>query len=139
MGSTFAPRFVITSDTAYLDGTFETLGITHDLTIGSAGYRVSSYSLINAPAAARLRLGKRNHRFTHAISLSRGRCGGFECELRFFRHLPARPSMSAIRCTSISTGVPDGALARTGFHVNNFNNKGGAHHGVRQPWRESDR
>jgi iron complex outermembrane receptor protein len=57
MGSTFAPRFVVTSDTAYLDGTFETLGATHDLTLGTAGYRVSSYSLINTPTAARLRLG----------------------------------------------------------------------------------
>jgi iron complex outermembrane receptor protein len=58
MGSTFAPRFVITSDTAYLDGKFETLGISHDLTLGTAGYRASSYSLINTPTAARLLLGK---------------------------------------------------------------------------------
>jgi iron complex outermembrane recepter protein len=58
MGSTFAPRFVITSDTAYLDGNFETLGVAHDLTLGTAGYRASSYSLINTPTPARLLLGK---------------------------------------------------------------------------------
>src|SRR5580692_525108 len=37
-GNGFAPRFAITSDTAYLDGSFDTWGIGHDLTIGSAGY-----------------------------------------------------------------------------------------------------
>jgi iron complex outermembrane receptor protein len=57
IGSGFAPRFVITSDTAYLDGNFETLGIAHDLTLGTAGYRSSSYALINTPTAAHLRLG----------------------------------------------------------------------------------
>jgi len=58
MGSTFAPRFVITSDTAYLDGTFSTFGIGHDLVIGTAGYRSQSYSLIHTPTAAELLLGK---------------------------------------------------------------------------------
>ena len=58
MGSTFAPRFVITSDTAYLDGNFSTFGIAHDLVIGTAGYRSQSYSLIHTPTAAELLLGK---------------------------------------------------------------------------------
>jgi iron complex outermembrane recepter protein len=57
MGSTFAPRFVITSDTAYLDGNFSTFGIDHDLVIGTAGYRSQSYSLIHTPTAAELLLG----------------------------------------------------------------------------------
>jgi iron complex outermembrane receptor protein len=57
MGATFAPRFVITSDTAYLNGTFETFGIRHDLTIGTAGYRSSSYSLVAPRTAAGLLLG----------------------------------------------------------------------------------
>ena len=34
----FAPRFVMTSDTAYLDGNFITGSIAHDLTVGTAGY-----------------------------------------------------------------------------------------------------
>src|SRR5665213_1348813 len=47
-GSGFAPRFAITSDVAYLNGNFDTWGVAHDLTIGSAGYRASSYSPITA-------------------------------------------------------------------------------------------
>ena len=58
IGATFAPRFVITSDTAYLDGNFSTFGVDHDLVIGTAGYRSQSYSLIHAPTAAELLLGK---------------------------------------------------------------------------------
>jgi len=56
----FAPRFVITSDTAYLNGTFDTLGLSHDLTFGTAGYRSSSYSVITAATAASVRLGTAN-------------------------------------------------------------------------------
>lgn len=58
MGATFAPRFVITSDTAYLDGNFSTFGLGHDLVIGTAGYRSQSYSLIHPSTAAQLLLGK---------------------------------------------------------------------------------
>ena len=56
----FAPRFVITSDTAYLNGTFDTFGLGHDLTFGTAGYRSSSYSVITAATAASVRLGTAN-------------------------------------------------------------------------------
>jgi iron complex outermembrane recepter protein len=56
----FAPRFVITSDTAYLNGTFDTLGIGHDFTFGTAGYRSSSYSVITPASAASVRLGTAN-------------------------------------------------------------------------------
>ena len=58
--SGFAPRFVITSDTAYLNGTFHTLGIGHDFTFGTAGYRSSSYSVITPATAASLKLGTAN-------------------------------------------------------------------------------
>jgi iron complex outermembrane recepter protein len=53
----FAPRFVITSDAAYLDGNFGTGGLIHDLTIGTAGYRAQSYSVITPATAASVRLG----------------------------------------------------------------------------------
>jgi iron complex outermembrane receptor protein len=53
----FAPRFVITSDTAYLNGNFATGGLSHDLTIGTAGYRAQSYSVITPATAASVRLG----------------------------------------------------------------------------------
>ena len=58
--SGFAPRFVITSDTAYLNGTFDTLGIGHDFTFGTAGYRSSSSSVITPATAASLKLGTAN-------------------------------------------------------------------------------
>ncbi|HXR92003.1 MAG TPA: TonB-dependent siderophore receptor [Steroidobacteraceae bacterium] len=51
-GSGFAPRFAIVSDVAYLNGSFDTWGIGHDLTIGSAGYRASSYGLITPATTA---------------------------------------------------------------------------------------
>ncbi len=56
----FAPRFVITSDTAYLNGTVDTFGVGHDLTFGTAGYRSSSYSVITPATAASVRLGTAN-------------------------------------------------------------------------------
>jgi iron complex outermembrane recepter protein len=56
----FAPRFVITSDTAYLHGTFDTLGAVHDFTFGTAGYRSSSYSVTTPASAASVRLGTAN-------------------------------------------------------------------------------
>ena len=56
----FAPRFVITSDTAYLNGGFDTFGIGHDFTLGTAGYRSSSYSVITPATAASVRLGTAN-------------------------------------------------------------------------------
>ncbi len=51
-GSGFAPRFAITSDVAYLTGDFDTWGLAHDLTIGSAGYRAASYGVITAANTA---------------------------------------------------------------------------------------
>jgi iron complex outermembrane recepter protein len=53
----FAPRFVMTSDAAYLNGSFFTGGIGHDLTIGTAGYRAQSYSVIKSASPASVLLG----------------------------------------------------------------------------------
>ena len=64
MANGFAPRFVITSDTAYLDGNFDTLGIGHDLTFGTAGYRSPSYSLNTPTTAAAVLLGQRRTSMT---------------------------------------------------------------------------
>jgi iron complex outermembrane recepter protein len=134
MGSTFAPRFVITSDTAYLDGNFETFGVAHDLTLGTAGYRASSYSLLAAPAAARLLLGtatidspvqypypalgvvNSNANFDASGTYQQGLNVGDT--LRFNEYFGARIGAS-----------------QDWFHVDNFNNKGVhtteyANHGV---------
>jgi len=56
----FAPRFVITSDTAYLNGSFATWGIGHDLTLGTTGYRAEQYSVTTPATAASVRLGTAN-------------------------------------------------------------------------------
>jgi iron complex outermembrane recepter protein len=56
----FAPRFIMTSDAAYLDGNFATGEITHDLTIGTAGYKSQSYSVITPATPASVLLGAAN-------------------------------------------------------------------------------
>lgn len=54
----FAPRFVITSDTAYLNGGFSTWGLAHDFTLGTAGYKSDSYSVTTPATPASVLLGK---------------------------------------------------------------------------------
>ena len=53
----FAPRFAIVSDVAYLNGTFSTWGLGHDLTVGTSGYKARSFAVLNAASAASVRLG----------------------------------------------------------------------------------
>ncbi|HEY0800510.1 MAG TPA: TonB-dependent siderophore receptor [Steroidobacteraceae bacterium] len=56
----FAPRFIMTSDAAYLDGAFTTWSVAHDLTIGTAGYKAQSYSVITPATPASVLLGSAN-------------------------------------------------------------------------------
>jgi iron complex outermembrane recepter protein len=56
----FAPRFIMTSDAGYLDGNFTTWGVAHDLTIGTAGYKSQSYSVITPATPASVLLGTAN-------------------------------------------------------------------------------
>src|SRR5580698_10216022 len=56
----FAPRFIMTSDAAYLDGNFSTGTVAHDLTIGTAGYKSQSYSVITPATPASVLLGTAN-------------------------------------------------------------------------------
>jgi iron complex outermembrane recepter protein len=56
----FAPRFIMTSNAGYLDGNFTTGGIAHDLTIGTAGYKSQSYSVITPAPPASVLLGSAN-------------------------------------------------------------------------------
>jgi iron complex outermembrane receptor protein len=56
----FAPRFVMTSDAGYLNGNFSTGGLAHDLTIGTAGYKSQSYSVITPATAGGVLLGSAN-------------------------------------------------------------------------------
>ena len=52
--SSLAPRFHVVSDLAYLTGNFRTRGIRHEVTIGSTGYRFSTYSPVTGPAKTAL-------------------------------------------------------------------------------------
>src|ERR1700678_2731326 len=52
--SSLAPRFHVDSDLLYLNGTFHTGFIRHDVVIGSTGYRFASYSPVTNPAKTAL-------------------------------------------------------------------------------------
>ena len=52
--SSLAPRFHVVSDSAYLDGRFNTGRIRHDVVIGTTGYRFASYSPVTGPARTAL-------------------------------------------------------------------------------------
>src|SRR5204862_7948246 len=52
--SSLAPRFHVVSDLAFLTGIFRTGSIRHDVTIGSTGYRFTTYSPVTGPARTAL-------------------------------------------------------------------------------------
>ena len=57
-GNGFAPRFVMTSDVAYLNNTFTAFGLGNDLTLGTAGYKSRSFSVVTPATPASVLLGK---------------------------------------------------------------------------------
>jgi iron complex outermembrane receptor protein len=123
MGSAFAPRFVITSDTGYLDGNFETFGIAHDLTIGTAGYRASSYSLINTPTAARLLLGSATIdsplQYPYPAAGVVDSNANFDSSDTYQQGINVGDMLRFSDYWAVRAGV-----SQDWFHVNNFNNKG---------------
>jgi iron complex outermembrane recepter protein len=54
----FAPRFVMTSDVAYLNNTFTAFGLGNDFTLGTAGYKARSFSVLTPATPASVLLGK---------------------------------------------------------------------------------
>ena len=56
----FAPHFGITSDIAYLNGSFSTGSVTHDLTVGTTGCKAISKGVLKTPTAAQVLLGNGN-------------------------------------------------------------------------------
>ncbi len=56
----FAPRFQITSNIGYLNGTFRTGTVDHDLTIGTTGYRAVTNSVVTPATPASVLLGSAN-------------------------------------------------------------------------------
>jgi iron complex outermembrane receptor protein len=134
MGATFAPRFVITSDTAYLNGNFTTFGVTHDLTIGTAGYRSSSYSLTNPRIPAGLLLGSAS--IASPVEYPYPALGvpdsnaNFDSSDTYQQGVNASDSIRFNDYWAVRAG-----LSQDWFHVNNFRNTGArtteyANHGV---------
>ena len=85
----FAPRFVMTSDTAYLNGTFDAWGIGHDLTLGTAGYKSRSFSTLTNGDGWQRALGEGEHRRPDDLPGARRRSAGHAGEFRLLRRLPA--------------------------------------------------
>jgi len=52
--SALAPRFHVVSDSVYLSGKFNTGRISHDVVIGTTGYRFASYSAVTNPVKTAL-------------------------------------------------------------------------------------
>ncbi len=54
--SPLAPRFQVKSDLAYMTGKFKTWGISHEVVIGSTGYRFASWSPATSPTKAQAQM-----------------------------------------------------------------------------------
>ena len=118
----FAPRFVITSDTAYLNGNFSTLGIGHDLTFGTAGYRASSYSVATPATAASVRLGAASIAapaiFPEPANGPPNVLANFDSSDTYQQGFSLSDTLRFNEQWSVRAGA-----SQDWFHVNNFNNK----------------
>ena len=85
-----APRFIMSSDAAYLDGNFMTGSIAHDLTIGTAGYKSQSYAVTTAGDARQRAVGDREHQQSCDIPFSGRGPAERGAELQFLQRLSAR-------------------------------------------------
>jgi iron complex outermembrane receptor protein len=119
----FAPRFQITSDTAYLDGSFATGSLSHDLTIGTAGYKSDSYSVITPATAGSVLLG--------SASIYSPRIFPFPAAGLPNTHLDFDSSNISQQGFNVNDTIhlTEAWLTRFGvsqdwFHVDNFNAKG---------------
>ncbi|HEY1588734.1 MAG TPA: TonB-dependent receptor, partial [Rhodanobacter sp.] len=119
----FAPRFQITSDTAYLNGTFATGFLKHDLTIGTAGYRADSWSVITPAKAANVLLGSANIYDPGVFPLPAAGLPNV--------HLAYDSSITYQQGVNVSDTIrfSDSWSTRVGvsqdwFHIDNFNAKG---------------
>lgn len=119
----FAPRFVITSDAAYLNGTLATGAVEHDLTIGTAGYDASTYAVRVPATPASVRLGTAN---ISAPALFPEPAGGppdtsanFESSTNYQQGLNVGDTIRFNDRWSTRLGV-----SQDWFHTNNFNAAG---------------
>ena len=119
----FAPRFVITSDAAYLNGRFSTWGLGHDFTFGTAGYRASSYSVQTPATPTSVFLGTAS---IDAPMIFPEPAGGppdvlanFVSSNTYQQGLNVNDTLRLSDAWSVRAGV-----SQDWFHVDNFNAKG---------------
>ena len=119
----FAPRFVITSDSAYLNGHFATWGVGHDFTFGTAGYRASSYSVQKPATPASVLLGNASIDapliFPEPVAGPPNVLANFDSSDTYQQGLNVNDTLRFTDAWSIRGGV-----SQDWFHVNNFNAKG---------------
>jgi iron complex outermembrane recepter protein len=122
LGNGFAPRFIMTSDAGYLDGNFTTWGVAHDLTIGTAGYRSQSYSVISPATPASVLLGSAN--INNPVIFPFPKAGLPNTGLNFDSSTTYQQGVNAgdtIRFTDAwATRL---SLSEDWFHVDNYNAK----------------
>lgn len=119
----FAPRFVITSDTAYLNGRFATWGLDHDFTLGTAGYRASSYSVVKPASPASVLLGRASIDVPVIFPEPAGGppdvLANFDSSDSYQQGMNVNDTIRFNDAWSIRAG-----LSQDWFHVNNFSAKG---------------
>jgi iron complex outermembrane recepter protein len=119
----FAPRFVITSDTAYLNGRFATWGLDHDFTLGTAGYRASSYSVVKPASPASVLLGRASidapETYPEPAAGPPDVLANFDSSDTYQQGMNLNDTIRFNDAWSIRAGV-----SQDWFHVNNFGAKG---------------
>lgn len=130
----FAPRFIMTSDTAYLNGSFNTWGIAHDLTLGTAGYKSQTYAVTTPASAAGVRLGTANFYspqvFPEPAAGPPNTLANYNSSNVYQQGLNLNDSVEFDEHWGVRGGI-----SQDWFHVNNYNAKsvatpGYASHGV---------
>ena len=85
----FAPRFVMLSDAAYLNGTFDALGVGHDLTVGTAGYKSETAQRARAGHGGERPPRHGEHRRTGHVRAPGERSAERAADLQLVEYLPA--------------------------------------------------
>jgi iron complex outermembrane recepter protein len=119
----FAPRFTITSDNAYLNGSFATGGLGHDLTVGTAGYKADSYSVITPASAASVLLGSASIYDPRAFPVSAKGLPNtelnFDSSNTYQQGVNVSDTVRFTEAWSSRIGV-----SQDWFHIDNYNAKG---------------
>jgi iron complex outermembrane receptor protein len=118
----FAPRFVMTSDAGYLNGNFATGVLTHDLTIGTAGYKAQSYSVLTPASPKSVLLGTANindpQTFTEPVAGPPNTGLNFDSSTTYQQGINVGDTVRLNEAWSTRL-----AVSQDWFHVDNYNAK----------------